>query len=610
VRSKRIDAQYHPPAFAAAEGWLRLFRIVAGIQRTNTETVFDLSRTTAVFLTATFLFAGMVKGVTGMGLPTVAMGLLGTAMPPVDAAALLLVPSFAANVWQLFSRAKLAPIVARLWTMMGGIVVGTMLGTWFLTNGRTRFTTTALGIALIVYAGSSLLSWSASTPPALEHRLSPVVGLMTGVLTGATGVFTIPAVPFLHSLDLGKDEFVQALGLSFTVSTIALAFGLARGGTLHSHAVMTSALATIPALAGVWAGQHVRRRISPSTFRRYFLLLLLVLGFELVASSRVLAVEAEELRRVFDAVFQIGQQPLVGEIERTGMPPVVPRRLVQPIHDLRVADVDGELPPAVQAAGGEVDRSDQRRHAVGQHHLAVELQVLQLVDLDAEIVQDAQSADAFDELVALEGMRRPPHDVDFHAPPRRPHEPLDDDGILKALVLDKQPMSRFVDEPADAVAAGAGAPHEAALCRRLERLPVPVGLEALDRLGHFAPMVRHDGVIARRGQVLGGPVERLDERGALVDHHRLLVREVERGAGVLHGDVRSLERPAGGGVVLPAAAARRVEHGAHGDASPPGRDDRPEQRRMREGERLDTKRTSGAVDRVHDRLHRVVWQDD
>ena len=52
---------------------------------------------------ATFVVAGFVKGVTGMGLPTVAMGVLGTLMLPAQAAALLLLPSFVTNVWQLFA---------------------------------------------------------------------------------------------------------------------------------------------------------------------------------------------------------------------------------------------------------------------------------------------------------------------------------------------------------------------------------------------------------------------------------------------------------------------------------------------------------------------------
>ena len=48
---------------------------------------------------ATFLLAGLVKGVVGMGLPPVAIGIMALAMPPAQAAALVLVPAFVTNIW-------------------------------------------------------------------------------------------------------------------------------------------------------------------------------------------------------------------------------------------------------------------------------------------------------------------------------------------------------------------------------------------------------------------------------------------------------------------------------------------------------------------------------
>ncbi|MGZ8197008.1 MAG: sulfite exporter TauE/SafE family protein, partial [Burkholderiales bacterium] len=53
----------------------------------------------AVAIAATFGLAGMVKGVIGMGLPIVAMGLLVLFMPPAQAAAVLVVPSLVTNIW-------------------------------------------------------------------------------------------------------------------------------------------------------------------------------------------------------------------------------------------------------------------------------------------------------------------------------------------------------------------------------------------------------------------------------------------------------------------------------------------------------------------------------
>src|SRR5262245_4778929 len=58
---------------------------------------------TTLFVAAVFALAGLVKGVIGMGLPTVSMGLLAVVMSPLEAAALLVLPSFLTNLWQMIA---------------------------------------------------------------------------------------------------------------------------------------------------------------------------------------------------------------------------------------------------------------------------------------------------------------------------------------------------------------------------------------------------------------------------------------------------------------------------------------------------------------------------
>lgn len=232
-------------------------------------------------LLATFVLAGIVKGVTGMGLPTVAMGVLGTTLSPLAAVAILIIPSLVTNVWQLLAGPAKVRLVRRLWTMMLCIVVGTLFGTKLLVVVDPVVSSRALGIALVVYAAHALCSPAMPVPERLQPWLSPVVGMLTGVISGATGVFVIPAVPYLQALGLQKDELVQALGLSFTVSTVALAGGLFAHGVFRPDQLGLSLLAVIPALVGMWLGSIMRRKISPAVFRRCFLLLLLVLGLEL-----------------------------------------------------------------------------------------------------------------------------------------------------------------------------------------------------------------------------------------------------------------------------------------------------------------------------------------
>ena len=97
----------------------------------------DLLGTGAAVLTftfLTFLLAGFVKGLIGLGLPTVAVGLLSVVMPPAQAAALLIVPAFVTNVWQLAAGPRILAISRRFWPMMMGICIGTYAGAGLLTG--------------------------------------------------------------------------------------------------------------------------------------------------------------------------------------------------------------------------------------------------------------------------------------------------------------------------------------------------------------------------------------------------------------------------------------------------------------------------------------------
>jgi len=245
----------------------------------------DYSLSMLLVIVATFFSAGLVKGVTGMGLPTVAMGILGGLLSPLVAASLLIVPSLLTNVWQLMAGMNVMPILRRLWTMMVGVLVGTVATASMLTGEGAGWSTLALGVTLTFYGIYALLATPYRVQPAHEPWLSPLVGIMTGLITGATGVFVIPAVPYLQSLGFEKDDLVQALGLSFTVSTIALMTGLVSHGAFQVGEAGLSALAVLPALLGMVAGQRLRKAFNPATFKRWFLVMLVLLGLEMIVRS-------------------------------------------------------------------------------------------------------------------------------------------------------------------------------------------------------------------------------------------------------------------------------------------------------------------------------------
>jgi uncharacterized membrane protein YfcA len=229
-----------------------------------------------------FALAGLVKGVVGLGLPTVAVGLLGMMMAPREAAALLVVPSLVTNVWQLAAGPSAGALARRLWPMLAGIAAGTIAGGMLLPASASVDAVAALGGALMMYAAAGLASFTLHVPPSGERAASPVVGLVTGAVTAATGVFVIPAVPYLQGLKLERDMLVQALGLAFTTSTVALAASLLLAGQFEVQAAGLSFFALVPALAGMTIGQWIRGRIRPALFRRCFFIGLMALGLHLL----------------------------------------------------------------------------------------------------------------------------------------------------------------------------------------------------------------------------------------------------------------------------------------------------------------------------------------
>jgi uncharacterized membrane protein YfcA len=116
-----------------------------------------------------------------------------------------------------------------------------------------------------------------------ERWLSPVIGYIGGAVTVATGVIIIPVVPYLQSLHLKRDELVQALGLTFTVSTICLAVFLHHnpmsGITLDYRLSFAALLA---ALVGMWIGKKIRYRLNEQIFRRIFFIGLMSLGIYMI----------------------------------------------------------------------------------------------------------------------------------------------------------------------------------------------------------------------------------------------------------------------------------------------------------------------------------------
>ncbi|GLQ16458.1 hypothetical protein GCM10007879_07070 [Maritalea porphyrae] len=111
------------------------------------------------------------------------------------------------------------------------------------------------------------------------------MGLANGVLTGMTGSYVVPGVMYLQSIDLSREELVQAMGILFTLSTLTLVIALGGTGLISPSNATTSFFALIPVILGMITGQKMRAYLKESSFRNATMLLLLSIGIYLIAGA-------------------------------------------------------------------------------------------------------------------------------------------------------------------------------------------------------------------------------------------------------------------------------------------------------------------------------------
>lgn len=237
-----------------------------------------LTPTSVTLIVATFILAGTVKGVIGLGLPTIALAMLTAGFGLPQAMALMLVPSFVTNLWQALSGGHATAIVARTWLFLLAAAGMIFVGAAALTRVNVSWLSALLGFVIIAYAVVGLSRAQLFTIIAQKKWAGVLAGTLNGILTGMTGSFVVPGVMYLQSIGLPRDQLIQAMGLLFAASTVALGLALGQNQLLSGELAAASLLATVPALLGIVLGQKVRSRLSEPAFRRVFFVSLLILG--------------------------------------------------------------------------------------------------------------------------------------------------------------------------------------------------------------------------------------------------------------------------------------------------------------------------------------------
>jgi uncharacterized protein len=225
-----------------------------------------------------YFIAGLVKGATGLGYSTTALPILTLAIGLRAAMPLVLLPSMASNFVVMASAGHFGETLRRFLPLYFSLLPGLMLGLTLLLWVDQNLAAGVLGLVIITYSIFALRQPAIGLPVWVHNRMQIPIGFINGFINGLTGSQIMPLVPFMLSLKLDPDRFVQAVNISFTLSSLVMMLGLFHGGLMTWNAFLLSVAGIFPAMLGGWFGGLLRRRLPETGFRRLVLAVLLVLG--------------------------------------------------------------------------------------------------------------------------------------------------------------------------------------------------------------------------------------------------------------------------------------------------------------------------------------------
>ncbi len=240
--------------------------------------LYEIPAKIMFFIFGTFFVAGIVKGLIGLGLPAMALGIMILQLQLRDSMAILVLPLLITNLWQGINGGYFVVILKRLWMLFAAGVIGIWFAVGIMTVANPDILAIILGVVLSSYATFSMLTPQFTFLSNFERLLLPVAGAITGIIAGLTGSMAFPAVAYIQRIGLSRAAFIQAIGIWFCLGSLALGGSMESRGILPSNLALVSLGAVITAVIGMTIGRSLQQRLSEPAFNKIFFTALILLG--------------------------------------------------------------------------------------------------------------------------------------------------------------------------------------------------------------------------------------------------------------------------------------------------------------------------------------------
>jgi len=243
----------------------------------------------AILAAGIVLLSALLKGAIGFGFPTLGTPLLSLVMDVKAAVVVLILPNIVMDSIQFVRRGAPMATVRRFAVLLLFGAVGTVIGTRLLVALSSRTATLILGLFIVGFVALNATGLTLHVSRRWEPWLSPVAGLLAGVVGGITNVPGTPLVIYFHALALGKHEFVASVAFTFVAYKVVQLGAVFYYGLLSPSLVGISLVLTLVALLGFGLGLVVQDRLEQRMFNRVILVVLGLLGIWLILRAVVLS---------------------------------------------------------------------------------------------------------------------------------------------------------------------------------------------------------------------------------------------------------------------------------------------------------------------------------
>jgi len=224
----------------------------------------------------------LVKGLSGLGLPMVAIPLMAGFFGVEQSVALMVVPSMLTNMWQLWNFRRHAVAFPNMPTVTVLSIFGVIVGSWILASVPERWLVGLLAVWLGLYLVALAFHYEPRIEGAHGRFLSFAIVWFAGLMQGATGAAGPVVGPYAHALGLRKGAYVFAVSVLFQIFGMTQIAALAWHGVLTVDRLYEGAVACVPVLVVMPLAMRVSGKFTTRGFELMLLAVFVLMEARLI----------------------------------------------------------------------------------------------------------------------------------------------------------------------------------------------------------------------------------------------------------------------------------------------------------------------------------------